>query len=266
MKKIIIRTLLMIICYLTAFIIHPGKIWTQQVDAKSVKKVSANSSATLVSFDDSIRESRIEMRKYCAITQELMKNPDGEKMELALKHIRNARALWEKVQKDYQENPPLEYQKDSLFKSRLSEIHGKMQEMENELLKDSPQESFKACSYACGLFVKMHEENGLVYIVDRLYHLRKFTKTLKTAVASRGLPAAQEMLPALLYQRDRVLLTAYPDFYGLNKQEEFQSALKSMSALVDDVVISTVKTEHQELESALNELIFQINKAYALAL
>lgn len=262
----IMRISLLTICFLLACIIQPGKIWTQQADAKSVKQVSGKSPVTLKSFDDSVRESRGEMRKYCALTQEIMKNPDSEKTEYALKHIRNARALWENVQKEYQENPPMEYQKDGLFKSRLSEIHGKMQDMENGLLSHLPQESFKACAYACGLFVKMHEENGLVYIADRLYHLRKFSKTMKAAAVNRGLPAAQEMLSELLHQRDWVLLTAQPDFIDPVKRQDFPSALKSMSALVDDVAITTVKRDIQGLESALNELISQINKAYALAL
>jgi len=260
------RISLLTVCFLLAFIIQPGKIWTQQAGVKSLKQVSGKSLVTLNSFDDSVRESRLEMRKSCATIQEIMRNPDSEKTESALKHIRNARALWENIQKEYQENPPMEYQKDSLFKSRLSEIRGKMQDMESELLKDSPQESFKACAYACGLFVKMHEENGLVYIADRLYHLRKFSKTMKAAVANRGLPAAREMLSELLHQRAWVLLTAQPDFIDPVKRQDFPSALKSMSALVDDVAITTVKKDLQGLESALNELISQINKAYALAL
>jgi len=271
MKKIIplrkvIRILLLGVCYLTAFIIQSGEVWAQQLDTKNLKQVSSKSSVFLKSFDDSVRESRVEMRKYCAITRKLMEKPDSEKMELALKAIRKARTLWEKVQKKYQENPPMEYQKDNLFKSRLTEIHGKMEEMENELLKNSPRKSFKACAYACGLFVKMHEENGLVYIADRLYHLRKFGKTMKAAISTKGLPAAQEMLPELLHQRDRVLLTAHLGFNKPKKQKEFQSTLRSMSASVDSVALATTKKNIPGLKSALNDLISQINKAYALAL
>lgn len=67
---------------------------TSQADTKAP--------AELKNFDNMVPQSRQEMRKYCAIVQELIKQEASQKQAKGLEHIRQSLALREKVQQKFQ--------------------------------------------------------------------------------------------------------------------------------------------------------------------
>ena len=59
--------------------------------------------------------------------------------------------------------------------------------MEKALAAGDARRSLQSCSFGCGLFVAMHEQNGLNYALDKLYHLRADIKTTEAVMKTQGL-------------------------------------------------------------------------------
>ena len=223
-------------------------------------------SAELKNFDAMVLDSRQEMRKYCAIVQELIKQADAQKQTNGLEHIRRSMALWEKVRQNFQNHPPSEYRQDEKFDSRLDAIHQGMHDMEKQLADGKFKEALQVCGATCGLFVKMHEENNLVYTADRLFHLRKLAKKMIDEEQKSGLTAVKEMMGDLLKLRDNVFLALCPAPDDETRCKNYQSALKSLSAQLDDLAISAVNDNQAAAENILKNVMPVINQAYGIAL
>lgn len=228
--------------------------------------VTSPNSKTLKEFDAAVTQSRVEMRQYCALVQELMKAPEDEKQQTALAHLRQAIALWKQVQQQYQQNPPATYAADKQFPARLADMMSQLQEMEAHLTAGRFKESFQTCGFACGLFVQMHEENGLVYALDRLFHLRKTVKTASVAAQNNGAAGVRELLPVMQQQRDRVLQAPCPAPENAEKCQSYRTAIKALSAKLDELALALAAENQVEMAPILSSLMKDINTAYGLAL
>lgn len=238
--------------------VTPNLVQTSQADTKA--------SAELKNFDNMVLQSRQEMRKYCAIVQELIKQEASQKQAKGLEHIRQSLALWEKVQQKFQSQPPVEYQQDEKFNSRLDAIHQGIQNMEKQLADGKFKEALQVCGATCGLFVTMHEENGLVYAADRIFHLRKLAKKMIDEAQKTGLNPVKDLLGDLLKLRDNVFLAPCPAPDDEARCKNYQTALKTLSAQLDDLAISMVNGNQAAAENILKNLMAAINLAYGIAL
>lgn len=211
-------------------------------------------------------DSRQEMRKYCGLVQQLIKQPDTRKQEKGLEHIQQSMVLWEKVQHKFQSQPPAEYRQDEKFSARLNAIHQGMIDMEKHLTNGMFRDALKTCGATCALFVKMHEENNLVYAADRLFHLRKLAKKMIDEEKKSGLASIKPMLGDLLKLRDNVFLATCPAPDDQSNCRNYQSALKLLSAQLDELAISVVNGNQTAAENILENIVSSINLAYGIAL
>ena len=224
---------------------------------------------SLGQFDSDVAQCRRQMRKYCAIAQQMMEKPDENKDQQqaeALEYLRDARKQWAVIQAKYQDNRPPEYANDSKFKVRMADIDNAMQEMENHLEAGRAKQSFLSCGFGCGLFVQMHEENGLIYALDRIFHLRKAAKTAITAGKNKGVSGVSVLLPDLLYHRNQIILAPCPWPQDAQKCKLYQDMVKKMSSMLDDLAICVQKGEQDKMMDLLRVLLPTVNEAYGAAL
>jgi len=213
-------------------------------------------SPALQDFDSQVLAARQQMRSYCGLIQSVMKTNDEASAQKALKDVQQASLLWEKLQKQFAKNPPSEYASDAQFAGRLKTLQILFDAMaDNVQVKNYPL-AFHNCAYACGLFVKMHEENGLVYVSDRLFHLRK---TLKSAQALHSAGhSLTEMISEIQQLRDRIYLAPLPE-----NNQTFRLALDQFSRNIDQLGQILLTNDKASLDQILNELVKQVNDLYA---
>lgn len=216
----------------------------------------------LRAFDEAVRQSRIEMRQYCALTQQLMKSPTDSIQQAALRHIRNAQQKWNSLMNQFAANPPIAYAKDPKFKSRLSDIAESMADMETYLAAGKFRKSFQNCGMVCGWFVQMHEENGLVYVADRLFYLRKTLKTSQSALQTSDGATLADFIPEIRHQYERVLQAPMPS----EKETQLREYFKNISVQLDLLVKAQEKKDIRNVGTILQQLLTVVNDAYGVAL
>jgi len=223
---------------------------------------------SLKEFDSDVTQCRREIRAYCAIAQELMaaKEPAPEKQAKAMKHLKEAQSQWAAIRAKYQNNPPMEYARDGKFKVRLAEIAEAMEDMAAHLEAGRARRSFQACGFGCGLFVSMHEENGLTYALDKLFHLRKALKAAVAVNKNVGVEGMKRVLPDLLEQRNRALIAPCPCPDDAQRCQEYQAALKVMSSRLDDLAMAVNRDDAETATRILGGVLESCNNAYGLAL
>lgn len=223
---------------------------------------------SLAQFDEEVAQCRRLIRDYCALAQELakMKELDIEKQGQALNILKAARERWQLVSERYADNPPTEYAGDALFKTRLRDFDNALDDMQRALAAGQARRSFLACGFACGQFVKMHEDNGLTYALDRLYHLRQTANTAAAVMKTQGLAPLCELLPTLLERRDRVLLTPVPWPAGDERNTAYLEAVRDLSRSVDELALAVAANDAEHAAAILQGLVALINKPYTLAL
>lgn len=229
---------------------------------------AADTPPTLAQFDEEVAQCRRLIRDYCALAQELAKTEDVDKakQEKALEILNAARAKWQPVLNRYANNPPTEYAADTQFKARLKDFDNALDDMQRALAAGQARRSFLACGFACGQFVKMHEDNGLPYALDRLFHLRQAANTAGAAMKTRGLDAVGALLPTLMERRDRVLLVPVPWPAGDERNAPYLEAIQDLSRAVDELALAVSAGDANRAAAILQGLVARINKPYALAL
>jgi len=236
--------------------------------AAKAAETPAPAHPALKEFDSDVTRCRREMRVYCAIAQELMaaKELVPEKQEEAMKHLKEAQSQWAAIRAKYQGNSPMEYARDGRFKVRLVEITEAMDDMAAHLEAGRAKRSFQACGFGCGLFVSLHEENGLTYALDKLFHLRKSLKTAVAVNKSVGLDGLKSVLPDLMIQRNRALMAPCPCPDDAQRCQEYQAALKVVSSRLDDLAVAVNRNDAETATRILDGVLESCNKAYGLAL
>lgn len=214
-------------------------------------------SSALSDFDSQILATRQHMRSYCGLIQQVMKTNDEIAAEKAIKEIQQTGLLWEKLQKRYAKNPPPKYVADAQFAGRLKTFQTLFDAMADNVQAKNYPLAFHNCAYACGLFVKMHEENGLTYVSDRLFHLRKALKSAQ-ALHSAGHSLAGK-ISGIQQMRDRVYLAPPPE-----NDPTFRSALDQFSCNIDQLGQILLTNDKTSTDQRLNELVKQVNDIYAL--
>jgi len=223
---------------------------------------------SLVQFDEDVAQCRRVVRKSCAVVQEMMKDPqtDKTKQETGLVLLRNARKQWRTVQEKWGNNPPPEYTSDVSFRMRLQDFSNALEDMEKALVSGDAHRSFTACGSGCALFVTMHEENGLTYALDALFHLRKSMKTAGAVMKARGSEHVRLILPDLMQLRDAVLLAPLPWPAGDERNKSYDETIRQLSRAFDEWILSITSQTSAEAETHYARLMDMINKAYGMAL
>lgn len=223
---------------------------------------------SLAQFDEDVAQSRRLIRSYCALAQELAKSsePDKDKQAQAMEFLKAAEEKWQLVVERYTDNPPAEYAGDATFNTRLRDFSNTLDDMHRALAAGQAWRSFLACGFSCGQFVKMHEDNGLVYALDRLFHLRQTANSVGAVMKTKGMGHVRELLPTLLERRDRVLLTSVPWPAGDERNVAYLEAVKEVSRSLDELALAVAANDAERTATLLQGMVARINKAYALAL
>ena len=223
---------------------------------------------SIKTFDDDVAICRRIVRQYCAIVQQMMSSATVNQTQQAdgLKLLAEASQKWTDLQSKYASNPPQEYAGDKMFKARLRDFGNALEDMKISLTNGDARRSFLACGFGCKLFVSMHEDNGLDYALDKLFHLRADIKTTQSVMKTQGLEGVRVRLPGLLLKRDAVLL-APPPF--LPENEEFTpyfASLDELSRAMDRLALAVAAQDTKEVEKILANGLMLVNKPYGIAL
>lgn len=222
----------------------------------------------LESFDEEVAVFRRVVREYCAVVQSMMRendlDSDQQKRGLAL--LAQARPLWRSIQDTYAANPPAEYAGDRSFRARLSDISNASDDMERALANGDARRSMLACGFACGLFVRMHEENGLNYAIDKLFHLRAEIRVSAAAVNVQGLAAVRDRIAGLLQKRDAVLLAPPPFKTDDARSSAYTEAVEELSRAMDQLALAVATEDQKQIRDILANGVSLVNKPYGIAL
>ncbi len=223
---------------------------------------------SLAQFDEDVAVCRRVIRQYCAIVQDMMKEKelDAAKQAQGLALLAEARKQWAGIQQTYAANPPAEYAGYKVFRARLQDVANSAEDMERALAAGDPRRSMLACGYGCGLFVTWHEENGMNYSLDKLFHLRKTGKTAEATFHARGMDAVRLLLPVLLRQRDDVLLAPLPWPEGDARNEAYLDGVRALSAELDRMALATSRGDAPTVGAILGQITPLVNKPYGIAL
>jgi len=223
---------------------------------------------SLAAFDEDVAVCRRVVREYCAIVQKLAAAQmlDKDQQAAGLRLLADARKPWAEIQAKYGENPPAEYAKDKTFKARLRDFANALEEMERALAAGDARRSFQACGFGCGLFVSMHEQNGLNYALDKLFHLRADIKTTEAVMKTQGLAGVRQRMAALLQKRDAVLLAPPPFEAGNPKAEAYTAAVEDLSRALDRLALAVAAGDTKQVEEILANGLALVNKPYGIAL
>jgi hypothetical protein len=192
---------------------------------------------------------------------------DKVKQEKGLALLVDAVNKWKTVQQKYGDNPPKEYAADASFKARLQDFANALEDMQKALAAGQARRSMMACGFGCGLFVSMHEENGLTYALDSLFHFRKsMMKNAGSVMKTRGLEGVRKILPSLTQKRDVVLLSPLPWADGDQRLKPYLDALKQVSQTFDEWVLAVTSGNAAEAGKLHKRLMELINNVYGLAL
>lgn len=224
--------------------------------------------SSLNMFDAEIAVCRRIIRQSCAIVQQMAtsKTVDKEQQSESLRMLTEARKLFADIQSKYGSNPPVEYAKDKTFKARLDDIGNALEDMEKALVDSDARRSFLACGFACGLFVKMHEEYGLNYALDKLYHMRDNLKITMVVIKTLGPEAVWPRLPELLQKRDAVLMAPPPFPPDHENTVAYNSAIAELSRTTDILAQAGASRNSKQVEELLAKTLSVLNKAYGIAL
>ena len=223
---------------------------------------------SLAVFDGEVAVCRRVVREYCAIVQKMaaVQTLDKDQQAEGLRLLADARKQWAAIQSKYAVNPPAEYAKDKTFPGRLRDFGNALEDMEKALAAGDARRSLLACGFGCGLFVQMHEQNGLNYALDKLFHLRSDLKTTEAVMKTQGLAGVRPRMAALLQKRDAMLLTP-PHFAPEHpKAAAYSSAVDDLSRAVDRLALAVAAGDAKQTEEILANGLTLVNKAYGIAL
>lgn len=225
-------------------------------------------SPSLASFDSDVHSCRRTIREACAILQQLapQQSDDPILRDKALAYILEAQTTWEALRGKYASTPPTEYEGDKAFSARLKDIANGLEDMRSALENGNPRRSMLACGFTCGLFVSMHEDNGLVYGLDRLYALRKTAKSMFAAIKNKGLDEAAIQLPLLQQQRNLLFEAPLPYNTGDTRNELYVQGVLDVSRDIDVLSMAILKHDLPAAREILSTLVPSINKPYGIAL
>lgn len=223
---------------------------------------------SLNDFDNDVAICRRIVRQYCAIMQQMMSSAklDQTQQSDGLKFLAEAIKKWTDIQSKYASNPPQEYARDKLFDARLRDFGNALEDMQRSLSNGDVRRSFLACSFGCMLLVKMHENNGLNYALDKLFHLRADMKITQSVMSTQGLEGMRARLPGLLRKRDAVFFAPPPFLPDNEKYNTYFASLEELSREMDRLALAVVEQNTKEVEKILANGLILVNKSYGIAL
>ncbi|NCB40633.1 MAG: hypothetical protein EOM80_17875 [Erysipelotrichia bacterium] len=224
--------------------------------------------ANLAKYDEDAAETRRVVREYCAIVQEMMteKFADPQKQKNGLSLLHQAQNSWNKFMIKWADKRPLEYAADKSYKARLQDFKNALEDMEKTLATGDARRSFNACGYGCGIFVTMHEQNGLKYALDTLFHLRKAAKTIGAVMKSKRVDKVRELLNNTMTLRDKVLTAPAPWQGDDERIMPYYEAVRQVSRQLDEMVLAINADNIEAAVEPHKMMLTEINKAYGLAL
>lgn len=225
-------------------------------------------SPTPGAFDEDVAVFRRVVREYCAIAQKMapMTTVDAAQQAEGLRLLAEARKQWAQIQARHAANPPAEYANDKAFKARLRDVGNALEDMDAALAAGDARRSFMACGFACGLFVQMHEQNGLNTAIDKLFHLRTDLKATETVMKTRGLDGVRPRMAAMLQKRDAVLLAPPPFAPEHPKAAAYSAAVDELSRALDRLALAVAAGNAEQAQEILANGLNLVNKPYGIAL
>jgi hypothetical protein len=126
--------------------------------------------------------------------------------------------------------------------------------------------ALKSCADACGQFVKMHEDNGLSYATDQLYHLRKTAKSLSGKVDSVSIDSMAILIKSILDLRNKITTAACP--YPIDKEKCtcYSARIDKLSKQIDAIALAITVRNAKDIKGTILELPSILNEAYGAAL
>jgi len=156
-------------------------------------------------------------------------------------------AAWAGLASDFREAPPALYAGDAKWPQYFDSVRENLQAMRAAVAGGRYGKAFETCGATCALFVTMHESNGISTVCDKLFEFRKQAKLMLGQIKNGHPEAAGLRLPALLAQRDAVLLTPVPGKAAAERDEylrlvrEFSNSVDAFAtALVNDTPAATL--------------------------
>jgi len=141
-------------------------------------------------------------------------------------------AAWAGLASDFREAPPTPYARDGKWPQYFDSVGENLQAMRAAVAGGRYGKAFETCGATCALFVTMHESNGISTVCDKLFEFRKQAKLMLGQIKNGHPEAAGLRLPALLAQRDVVLLTPVPE-RAAAERDEYLRLVREFSISVD---------------------------------
>jgi hypothetical protein len=139
---------------------------------------------------------------------------------------------WASLASDFREAPPALYAGDAKWPQYFDSVRENLQAMRASVASGRYGKAFETCGATCALFVTMHESNGISTACDKLFEFRKQAKLMLGQIKNGHPEAAGLRLPALLAQRDAVLLTPVPG-KAAGERDEYLRLVREFSNSVD---------------------------------
>ena len=144
---------------------------------------------------------------------------------------------WAGFASDFRAAPPAPYAGDTRWSQYFDSVRENLQAMRAAVAGGRYGKAFETCGATCALFVTMRESNGISTVCDKLFEFRKQAKLMLGQIKNGHPEAAGLRLPALLTQRDAVLLTPVPE-KAAEERDEYLRLVRDFSHSVDAFAIA----------------------------
>lgn len=180
-------------------------------------------------FESRLSAFRKDMIAACAQFQAGKPRESCEQFDAELAALE---ASWANLASDFREAPPAPYAGDVKWPQYFDSVRENLQAMRAAVAAGRYGKAFEICGTTCALFVAMHETNGISTVCDKLFEFRKQAKSMLAQIKNGHTEAAKLRLPALLAQRDVILLTPVPE-KAAGESGEYLRLVKEFSGCVD---------------------------------
>lgn len=238
----------------------------------AVNAFAGEEMSTLQQFDFDVVKTRIEMRKFCKITQNLSSNNSmtakerAQAAKLADKHIAVALKNWGAVKGKYQKSIPEQYRNDSMFVQKLGNIETMISQMRQHAAEAHFESALKTSADACDQFVQMHEENGLHYAIDKLFYLRNAVKGLMVKADSVSIDSMAVLIRPLIDIRNNMTTVACPYPTSKEKCLCYSARIDKLSKSMDDIALAITVRNVKNMKESIHQLPSILDEAYDAAL
>jgi hypothetical protein len=233
--------------------------------------IAGEKNFTLQKFDSDVLKTQIELQKSCLVTQKILEGKMSAKKvgtatKYSNKHLALALKNWITVKENYKKAIPEQYRNDSLFIQRIKLIESSISQMQKQSAQNDYGASVKTCGGIDDLLVKMHEDNGLNYAIDKLYHLQKAAKVLLVKSNLVSIDSLSILIRPVLDARNSVISSSCPYATDTYKCDCYSAQLDTLSNSIDALAQAVTIRNEMKIKASIQELPLVLEKAYSAAL